>query len=125
MSAIDYASIAQDAAQAITDAGQSILIRRPDPARVFNKAEGEYEGGGAPADTAVLGVVLPSLPGWVSLRSRSLIEPGDEFVLIEAGKIEPLRTDRVVAEGREYQIIDLERLAPAGIPVLYTLHVRP
>lgn len=122
---LDYQAIALDAAAAIADAGMSITIRRPAADRVFDPVEGEWTGGGAPVDTVALGVVLPSLPGWTSTHDAALIEPGDQFILLEAGGVEPVLTDRAIAEGREYQIVEMERLAPAGVPVLYTLRVRP
>lgn len=122
---LDYAAIAQTAAAAIRDAGQPLLIRRPSAPGTYDPVTGTTVGAGAPVDYPVYGVVLPSLSGWGSVRNPELIQTGDEFALVEATATEPLRTDRLIVGGRTMQIVDIERLAPAGTAVLYTLHLRP
>jgi hypothetical protein len=124
MAAIDYASIAKDAKQAIADAGQQLILRRTGGAPVFDPVEGEYSAPGAAVDYTFRGVVLPSMPMWPSGRSTDSMEPSDQFVLMEPGVIEPMRTDFIVIDGGLFKVVDLERLAPAGVPVLYTLQIR-
>ncbi|MDR1648766.1 MAG: hypothetical protein LBR71_00770 [Synergistaceae bacterium] len=51
---------------------------------------------------------------------------GDRKVLISAEHFEafPRTTDKLIAEGVEYNIINVSPLAPGGVSILYTLQIR-
>lgn len=125
MASINYVEIAQDAKAAIADAGRVLTLRRAGSSAVIDWVTGEGAAANGPTEFEFRGVVLPTMPLWANARGQQLQEAGDQFVLMEAGVIEPIRTDSVVIDGQSFGIVDIERLAPAGIPVLYTLHLRP
>jgi hypothetical protein len=51
---------------------------------------------------------------------------GDRKLLISAERFEafPKTTDKLIADGVEYNIINVSPLAPGGVSILYTLQIR-
>ena len=54
----------------------------------------------------------------------SLIQAGDRYVLIGAEVAAIDTSDKLVIDGVTWNIVNVKKLAPAGVVVLWTVHVR-
>lgn len=54
----------------------------------------------------------------------SLIQAGDRYVLIGAEVAAIDTSDKLVIDGVTWNIVSVKKLAPAGVVVLWTVHVR-
>lgn len=52
------------------------------------------------------------------------VENSDLMILVEAGVVEPLTTDKVKVGGFRYTIVDIKETAPGGSALMYKLHLR-
>ena len=59
----------------------------------------------------------------VSLLTGTLIQEGDKELFMEVGVV-PSTSDTVTVSGIKYNIMNVEEINPAGIPVLYILRLR-
>src|SRR5215207_1001963 len=113
---IDYASIRADADEAIAEAGQSGFLRRT------GKGAGTdfwNPGAGTATDYPVTFVL-------VDFRARdrdgTLVRQNDQQAIIQAGSlpIEAEDSDQLVdAQGRVWEIVNLNPLVPGGVTLLY------
>lgn len=114
----DWSAAAADVAEGLLEAGAAAVIVRliPDP-------QGTPSDPGAPQETAhtVTAVVVD-----YSQRERegTSIVTGDRKALVSATGVTPTPQDRFRWEGADMQIVDVRRLAPAGVAVLFELQVR-
>jgi hypothetical protein len=122
---IDYASLQKTAANLLKNAGMPIVILRPDgTAGVYDPVTGTYAATGSDTSYTVSGVVVGVTVGY-AMANAGNIEARDRLVYVSAGGVVPVPTDRVRIDGAAWGIVKIDTIAPAGIPVLYTLQVRP
>lgn len=119
--AIDYEEIAADALEAIEEAGQAVMLNIPGTGGGYVPGVGvvpanpatTHEGIGVP-----LGYKSKDIDG-------TLIKQGDQRCLVApqiAAAPKPGHT--LTASGTTYNVVAVERVAPAGVPVLYKLQLR-
>lgn len=118
--AIDYATIATNAQQAIEDAGTAIMVSR--------STEDSFD--------PTLGTVVPgadiTAEGYGVMTRYSnynidgtLIKQGDMKLLIGPGlSIEPAVGDTVTVDGNVWKIVNTPHVNPAGTDCLYICQVR-
>lgn len=102
-----------------------MLLTRPSTPGQFDPVAGHHVGVGAPSELPFVGVMLGSLASWPSGRSVGVVEARDRFVIMGADGLAPSRSDRVIDGSDSYGIVDMEELAPGGVSLLFTLHLRP
>ena len=119
--AIDYAEIAAESLESIAEAGQSVTLHKAGTDDVY--IPGGQPGGvtlarDIPGIAAVFGYKQSAIDGVQILQ-------GDQRMLL-APQIaeEPRKGDTVTANGKTYNVMAVERVAPAGVPVLYKLQLR-
>lgn len=121
---LDYNALRESADTLIAQLGQAVNIRR-------NVKSGgtDYEPTYTPTDYPTSGTVT-ALPRWYpAFADNSDVLRTDRLATIAAGPlgaIVPTAFDLLVlADGATiYRIIDSKPVAPAGIPVAYTLQLR-
>jgi hypothetical protein len=116
---MDYAAIAEDAKQALTEDGISVTIRKV--------VVGEYDPATGSASNTVTetvkkGLVLPFGSGQTFFNGKPILT-NDERLLLEPSAVFEL-TDSVLIGGIEYNIVSAVSIAPAGIKCLHDLHIR-
>lgn len=77
--------------------------------------------------TIVSGLPAVVVPIKRSLANANSVQQGDETVLIAAlslGNIVPTVADKIIDEGTEKNIVDLDRIRPGKTDFLYKLQVR-
>lgn len=59
------------------------------------------------------------------VEGSSILE-GDLYVIITSDKVSstPLDSDMVVIDGKDFQIVDIRAVPPAGTPIIYRMRVR-
>lgn len=115
----DYAKSAATAKRLLTQFGRTVTLR--------NYTIGTYDtatGANAVtyADTTWKGTLLDFGSG-KTLERGGLIQVGDKRLLLESGAA-PQLEDRIIAGGAEYAIIAVGEVNPAGVAVLFDLHLR-
>jgi len=117
--AFDYAEIADVATELLTEFGQTIT-RRTVSNGAMNLSTGVVTS--TTADVSRIGVAFPVKSGITTLRGN-LVQAADiELMLDPGGAVEI--SDRYIVASQEFSVVSYERLAPAGVSVLYTLHLR-
>lgn len=120
--AIDYAEIVAGALESITEAGQSVTLHRKGPAG----PAGPFVPG-QPVTPTVLD--YPGTGALIGYKQRdidgTLIKHGDQRLLL-APQIEvaPKTGDTVTVGAKDYNVVDVGVVAPAGVAVIYKLQLR-
>lgn len=129
MTAIDYASTAREAFEALRDAGALVTLAWDD-ADDYDPALGRAPEG-TPVTVATYGVVLEYNFKDIGTQPDSLIRAGDRQLLLAA--IDPLGAQipaplpdavATLADGSRLVVKNPRALAPAGVPVLYDITLR-
>ncbi len=118
---IDYDAIAAGALHSLSDAGQPVTLHKPGT-----------DGGYVPGVGVVPGAPARDLPGIgavVGYKQQHVdgarILQGDQQLLLPPQiEVEPVTGDTVTAGGVTYNVISVQRVAPAGVPVLYKVQLR-
>lgn len=119
--AMDYADIAAGALESIAEAGAPMVLHKKGTDGVYVPGVGPQPGTpvrNIPGTAAVFGYKQSAIDG-------TQIRQGDQRMLL-APQIaeEPVKGDTVTAGGKTYNVMNMERVAPAGIVVLYKLQLR-
>ena len=117
---MNYASLQATAGVLLTGSGAP-LVFTPSVAAAYNPTTGTAAV--TLTNFTIIGTVIDfpdiNMPG-------SDILQGDKRVLISAVNLTvvPQPSDYLTIDGAMHSVINIKRLAPAGLPVLYTAHVR-
>ena len=124
MSTFDYAEIARDAKELLTEFGETLQIRSAAPGGTYDTVEDSTVPGGADIDTDFVGVVLAVDQDYSNAVGTENIHERDQLVLMEPGVVVPHLSDTVLIRGVRWQVVNIIEHNPAGTPVLYILQVR-
>lgn len=124
MSTFDYAEIARDSKELITEFGQLLQIRSAAPGGTYDPVEDATTPGGADVDTDFMGVLLAIDQDYSNTVGSENIQERDQLVLMEPGVVVPHMSDTVLIQGVRWQVVNILEHNPAGTPVLYILQVR-
>ena len=123
--AIDYAAIAADVLEQIAEAGQAVTIKVP-TAGIYD-ADTDTRVPGETTLTGV-GVLLDYKLQQAGVReaAESLVQVGDKKLLLatQGITVEPPPGARATVAGVTYRVLNTRAVAPAGVAVLYELHLR-
>lgn len=117
----DYAEIADDVIDLLTEEGQAVTLR--------TVTEGAYNPATSTAadvttDTARRAVLFDVARGVESIRG-TLVQATDRQAYMDADGVAPEDTDIVIdSNGVAYMVLSTGVIAPTGTPVLYDLHLR-
>lgn len=115
----DYAETKADALESLTEFGQTVT-RRSYTAGTYSPTTGTTTP--TTADTSRIGVLLDFGSGKTAERG-TLIQAGDKRLLVDASATIDLK-DHFVVGGTEYVIVSLGEINPAGVLVMYDIHLR-
>lgn len=126
--AIDYNEIAQGALESIKEAGGTLAILRSRPS--FDDITGTPTPDPSPQSGKLSAVVLPRYKGVVFRNMdeafrEALVKGRAKSVLAAASDatFPPEPNDELTIEGSQWRIIGVTVLAPAGVPLVYTIGV--
>ncbi len=115
---VDYVRLAETAKQLLTDNGRTLTFTR-DTSTGFNPATGVN----SITTTNFTGIGA----GFDYRRSEidgEVIQAGDVRIVLEDATTKPLIGDRVLYNGSDYRVMNVDEVSPAGIVVIYKLQVR-
>lgn len=117
--AFDYTKSAATALRLITKFGQDVTLRNYtigtyDPATGTNTV--------STSDTTVKAAILDFMKGQTE-QSGNLVQVGDKRCLMQAGTV-PSLEDHVIVSFKDYSILSIGEVNPAGTPCLYSIHLR-
>lgn len=118
--AIDYAEIAAGALESIAEAGQGVTLHRKGapsgpfvPGQPVTPSVQDYEGTGA-----LFGYAQKYIDG------TNILHGDQRLLLAPQIEVEPKTGDTVTVGAKKFSVVQVEVVAPAGIPVLYKLQLR-
>ena len=116
---VDYVKSAATATRLITKFGQSVTLRHYtigtyDPATGLNTV--------TTSDVTAKAVVFDFGKGQ-TLQAGNLIQAGDKQALMAITQT-PALQDHVIVGGKEYVILGIGEVNPAGTVIIYDLHLR-
>lgn len=119
--AIDYAKFAKTALAQIEKAGKPIMLHVPGTGGGYVPGVGltpEVPGQDVPGVGALFGYKQEYIDG-------STVRHGDQRLLVAPQiAVEPMTGYTVTVGGVTYNVVNVDRVSPAGIPVLYKLQLR-
>lgn len=119
--AFDYNEAAADALEALEEAGQPVVVHKPGAGGGYVPGVGVVPAEPArnlDGTGALFGYKAQNIDGVSVLQ-------GDQRLLLAPQIAEPPQVGwTVTATGTTYSIVRVERVAPAGVTVLYKLQVR-
>lgn len=115
-----YQDMALTAQQMLTEFGQVVTLRRLG-AGAYDTSTGRNTLP-APSDVPINGAVFDYPPGQVN-GPGGLILAMDKRLLLSPGTI-PTIEDRVIVNSIIYSIKGIQEINPAGIVVMYDMHIR-
>lgn len=121
---IDYSAIAQSALAALRNAGSAMTLSIPGPA-TYDPATGTASA--TPADLPCTGVLLPpgSLTGAGFTFAADVLVRASGLVLLGAYSLAgtPRPGCSLTIGAQTWEVLGVDSLKPAGVPVLYALAV--
>ena len=119
---MSYEQTAARASATLARKGQDVILRQI--------AEGTYDtdlgsvSAPAPTESTLKGVLFDFGSGLTTVRG-TLIEAGDKELYLEAkAGIVPSQRDQVIVGADTYKVLSVGEINPAGVAILYTLHLR-
>lgn len=119
---MSYEQTAARASATLARKGRDVILRKI--------AEGTYDtdtgavSAPAPTDVTLKGVLFDFGAGLTTVRG-TLIEAGDKEMYLEAkAGVVPSQRDQVLVGADTYKVLSMGEINPAGVAILYTLHLR-
>ena len=114
-----YDRLAATALDLLSRFGQDVSRVRVTPG-AYDPATGA--AGESEASATFKGALLDFNNGTTTFQG-TLVQVGDRRLLIEAGAA-PNTDDKIVVGGVTWSVLSVREINPAGIPVVYSLHLR-
>ena len=126
----DYAEIAATATELIKEFGTQMILRSSSSEDVYDPVTGETTPGpSGSTDVPIFGVkVAPTVEYAQSLADGS-VQARDMLIYMEPSVKYPNLEDTIVIEDNTvievWQVVNVQEIKPATVPVLYIVQVRP
>lgn len=119
---MSYEQNAATATKLLTKFGKSVTLRQSS-APVYDETTSSTAAA-VVTDTVLKGAVFDLAEGVTSIRG-TMVAAGDRQIYLEAKSgVVPKPDDQLIDGLDVYQVVSVGELNPAGVPVMYTLHVR-
>ncbi len=117
----DYAELAQDAAALLEEFGSTGTLTSRTTSGAYDPATGTHA---STSQSQTITAVVVGYP--VKLIDGVMVLQGDELAYVAAPGLSflPAPPQTMSWQGRDYTVISAKDLAPAGLSVLWELHVR-
>lgn len=115
-----YEDMAAQAASLIREFGKDLTLQRRGQAASYDPVLGSVSGN-VPQTVGVAGLLLDMNDDW--RKDDEDVRVGDRLVLL-TGEVEPLKGDKLLAEGKLWSIELVKPLRPAGVALIYKAKVR-
>ena len=116
----DYSSVVSTAKRLIQKYGALATFTLPSEGGGTDPVTGEYTEPTSETVTA-FGVITNYSS---ALVDGSIIQKGDNRLLVEAEKTIPQTVQSVTIGGTTYQVITVQRISPGGVDIMYQIQVR-
>lgn len=123
---MDSAALAATALDLLRENGQSInIIRGTTPGNDYDPLTGK--GTALPSETATpsVGVMLAITTAYASRIGQEQIQKQDRLMILPGDSGIGMKDVIEFSNGARWQVVNVEELAPAGEPIIYTIQVRP
>ena len=119
---MSYEQTAARASATLAKKGRDVILRQIEEG-TYDTDQGSVSAA-APTDKTLKGVLFDFASGQTTVRG-TLIEAGDKELYLEAkAGVVPSQRDQILVGADIYKIIAVGEINPAGVPVLYQLHLR-
>lgn len=124
---IDYVEIAEDVIETLHEAGQGMVLVSAGTPGYYDEIKDEYTEPVPEEYVPFYGVTTDVSLAYATKAASSAqtMQLRDRIILADAVNITPKLTDHVYVHGEKWSLINITPIDPAGVPVLYELHVRP
>ena len=120
-----YGELAQTATELLKEFGTLMVLRSNHTQGIYNPIEGEVTpGASVVTDKTIHGVMITPTAEYASSIPDGSVQANDMLVLVEPSSVEPSLSDRLVVQGHSWEIVNVQRIRPADVTVLYILQVR-
>lgn len=121
----DYNPLAVVSADTIEEFGAEIMLNKASGDSVIDPVT-DIETPGAPGTSyTIKGLILDPDEEYIASVGGENIQAEDQLVYIGPA-VEPETTDTVTMDGGDiWQVVHITKLAPGGVPLMYTIQVRP
>lgn len=120
----DYLGFQSVPREMIEEFGRLLTLRSASVGDVYDDVLGVTVPGGAPTLRDFTGVVMAPTVEYTQSVGGLGVQVRDMLVLM-GPDIEPLMTDVILIDDEPWQIINIRAEAPGGVPLMYTVQVRP
>lgn len=122
---LDYADIALDVIDVMKEVGVQMMLKSANGADVYDPVTGVVTPSDPGAETPFNGVRLNIDSKYAQKVGTQNIQLQDELVYMEPGRAVPTMQDEVDFGKGWWSVVRVEEYAPANVPVLYIMQVRP
>jgi hypothetical protein len=120
---MNYEQTAARASATLAKKGRDVILRQMAAAGTYDTDQGSVSAA-APTDSTLKGVLFDFASGQTTVRG-TLIEAGDKELYLEAkAGVVPSQRDQILVGADTYKVVSMGEINPAGVPVLYQLHLR-
>lgn len=125
-----YEELAADATELIKEFGTTMTLRSNSAEDVHDPIEGTVTSGtSGSTDVTVYGVKVAPTAEYAQSIPDGTVQARDMLIYMEPSVRYPELDDMIIIEDRQvietWQIVNVQEIKPATVPVLYILQVRP
>jgi len=113
-----YGDMSAAATELLAEFGKSLVLRRTNPG-TYDPVTGR-ETGGSTDDLPTTGLYTKISADYIATHQ---VQTGDKLAVIDASQ-EPQMTDKLVDGANVWQVVDIDKIDPAGTPIAYFVRVR-
>lgn len=126
----NYTEIAATATELIKEFGVQMILRSNSSEDVYDPVTGETTPGpGGVTDTPIYGVKVAPTEEYTQSIAEGSVQARDMLIYMEPSVKYPNLEDTIVIEDNAvievWQIVNVQEIKPATVPVLYIVQVRP
>lgn len=127
---MDYTELAVTATEMIKEFGTGMILRSSSSEDVYDPITGETTPGpGGPTDTPIFGVKAAPTTEYTQSMADGSVQATDMLIYMEPSVRYPSLEDTIVIEDNAvietWQVVNVQEIKPATVPLLYIVQVRP
>lgn len=121
----DYSELAEVSVEMIEEFGVMFVLTKASTDEVVDPVTDETTPGTPGSVHDVKGLLLDPDEDYIASVGSSNVQAGDQVIYI-GPEVEPEDTDTVtMLDGEVWQVVHITKLRPGGVPLMYTIQVRP
>lgn len=121
---MDYVRLAATATRLIQGDGQPIVLLRNATADDYDPVTGVDPTVDTDTPYPLYAVVGPITVSY-AMKAQGAVQVQDQLLYLEPSIVAPILSDKIYIHAQAWSIVHIDALSPAGIPLLYTIQIRP